>query len=151
MSHPDEGGISGANVVVDCHIRRVADIARLEQSMQRCPACDHFNLADAKTCERCGKPLPSESSSEGSLTGSASPPEDSLEARVLQTARSNGKIAAIKLWREHRGGGLKEAKEAVEALMAEYNVRAGGGSGGCGASVLLMLAALAAVLRLLAG
>ncbi len=40
-------------------------------------------------------------------------PED-----VITAIRAHRKIAAIKLLREHRGVGLKEAKHAVEAYMA---------------------------------
>jgi len=43
------------------------------------------------------------------------PPAD-LEAECRRLYRAGKAIAAIKLYREHTGVGLKEAKEAVEAL-----------------------------------
>lgn len=115
--------------------------------MQRCPACDHFNLADAVACERCGQALSAESPPDAA-TSPSMPAADSFEARVLNTARKSGKIAAIKLYREQRGGGLKEAKEAVEAMMAAHGVTAASG-GGCGTTVLALLVAVAAIIRLL--
>jgi hypothetical protein len=117
--------------------------------MQRCPACDHFNLADATECERCGRTLSSESPDEAASSASSGLTADTFESRVLHTARTSGKIAAIKLYREQRGGGLKEAKEAVEAMMAEHGVTTGAGAG-CGATVLALFVLLLAALRLIA-
>lgn len=118
--------------------------------MQRCPACDHFNLVDEVTCERCGGTLSAESLDAGVAEPAVDPAADSFEGRVLHAARTNGKIAAIKLYREQRGGGLKEAKEAVEAIMAEYGVTVGTSGSGCGTSVLAILIALITIARLLA-
>lgn len=41
------------------------------------------------------------------------------DADVVRLAEGGHKIEAIKLYREIHGGGLKEAKQAVEALAAE--------------------------------
>jgi len=50
-------------------------------------------------------------------TSSASPTTpDSLTADVLQQVRAGRKIEAIKLYRQATGLGLKEAKDAVEAI-----------------------------------
>jgi hypothetical protein len=117
--------------------------------MQRCPSCDHFSAADATECERCGQSLPSESEEGASASSSDATTPDSFEARVLEAARKSGKITAIKLYREQRGGNLKEAKEAVEALMAEHGVTSSTGSG-CGATVLAVVVLLIAVIRLAA-
>ena len=46
----------------------------------------------------------------------ATPPSTDLEDEARELLRSGRKIQAIKLWRERTGMGLKEAKEAVEAL-----------------------------------
>lgn len=83
------------------------------------------------------------------MSPSSGPAADTFEGRVLQTARTSGKIAAIKLYREQRGVGLKEAKEAVEAMMAEHHVTAASGTG-CGATVLALLVVFLAAVRLLA-
>lgn len=44
------------------------------------------------------------------------PSHDMLEREVLQLMHKSQKINAIKLYRQHTGLGLKEAKEAVESL-----------------------------------
>lgn len=45
-----------------------------------------------------------------------------LEGEILSLMQQGQKIQAIKLYREHTGTGLKEAKEAVEALAAQHGV-----------------------------
>ena len=49
-------------------------------------------------------------------------PMEHLEAEVLDIAQQQGKIAAIKHYREAQVCGLKDAKEAVEALLTEHGV-----------------------------
>lgn len=65
-------------------------------------------------------------------------PRDSAEGEVLGLMRSGQKIAAIKRYRETHGGGLKEAKEAVEALAAAHGIESKSGSG-CAAVLALMI------------
>jgi ribosomal protein L7/L12 len=84
--------------------------------MIHCPKCDHFNLADATECERCGQPLAEDPAPTPAIS------TNPLDGQVLAIAGSAGKIAAIKHYREKTGAGLKEAKEAVEQLMARHNV-----------------------------
>jgi hypothetical protein len=48
------------------------------------------------------------------------------------------KIEAIKLYRQQTGAGLKEAKDAVEALAAKHGIIAAKGAG-CAGMVLLMV------------
>jgi ribosomal protein L7/L12 len=69
--------------------------------MNRCPLCRQEIAADDERCPSCGALL-------------AKPLEAELKA-LLDQGR---KIEAIKLYREHTGVGLREAKEAVEALAA---------------------------------
>lgn len=74
----------------------------------------------------------------GGVAGHAlpqSPPTEHLEAEILDIAKNQGKIAAIKRYREARGCGLKDAKEAVDSILAEHGVTARTGTG-C-ATVLL--------------
>ena len=47
-------------------------------------------------------------------------PESELPEDVLAAIQENHKIDAIKLLREHRNLGLKEAKEIVDAYAAEH-------------------------------
>lgn len=49
--------------------------------------------------------------------GIAEPPEPPADP-IRDLARGGNKIGAIKLYREQHGVGLREAKEAVEAIMA---------------------------------
>jgi len=70
-------------------------------------------------------------------------PDDPVEAEVLRLMRGRKKIEAVKFYRENQPGcGLKEAKDAVEAIAAEHGVAASQGSG-CAGAVLLMSATIA--------
>jgi ribosomal protein L7/L12 len=69
----------------------------------------------------------------------ASPKED---ADVLELMRGSKKIQAIKVYRERYGVGLKEAKDAVEALASQHGIASQGS--GCAGVVLLGLVGLAA-------
>ena len=55
------------------------------------------------------------------------------QQEVLILLRERQKIEAIKLYREQNGVGLKEAKEAVEALAAEHGIS----TKGSGCAILL--------------
>ena len=107
--------------------------------MQRCSHCDHFNPPDLTNCERCGGPL-QEPNDDG-----AKPPVLSYEAEVLVTAQESGKIQAIKKYRELTGKGLKDAKEAVEALLEREGVVPNSRSG-CSAMLIVLMIATATVL-----
>jgi len=74
--------------------------------MTRCTFCDHNNPADATRCTNCGAEVP------GSLEAGHESLADTLSA-LIQTGQ---KIEAIKQYRERTQSGLKEAKDAVEAL-----------------------------------
>ncbi|REJ73044.1 MAG: hypothetical protein DWQ34_01115 [Planctomycetota bacterium] len=100
--------------------------------MHRCSHCDHFNPEDATQCERCGAPL--DVAAARQLDDTASPeggPVDPFVREILATAATRGKIAAIKQYREATGSGLKDAKEAVEAMMREHRIVANTGGAGC--------------------
>lgn len=47
---------------------------------------------------------------------------DATENQILELLAAGRKIAAIKLYREQTGRGLKEAKDAVEALAAQHGI-----------------------------
>lgn len=129
--------------------------------MKRCSYCDHFNPDDAVNCERCGGELergrdaPREAESEAESEAEGSPSvapaggQSSIEDEVLQIAREAGKIPAIKVYRELTGAGLKEAKDAVEAILARHGVQSK--ATGCGTAVLLLVACAALVWRAVAG
>ncbi len=60
-----------------------------------------------------------------------------LEANVLNALSRDGKIAAIKFYRERTKVGLKEAKEAVEGIATRHGVAAKGS--GCAGVLLLFV------------
>jgi len=74
--------------------------------MVRCTFCDHKNPSGATRCAECG----------AELLASSEPRSDSVDERLIALVRNGQKIEAIKLYREKTGAGLKEAKDAVEAL-----------------------------------
>ena len=74
--------------------------------MIQCPFCDHINPASATRCTKCGSELP----------GSLEAGHKSLADTLTTLIRTGQKIEAIKQYRERTGSGLKEAKDAVEAL-----------------------------------
>lgn len=78
-------------------------------------------------------------------TTSVPAPATGTEAAVLDIVRSQGKIAAIKRYRELTGCGLREAKSAVEGLMARTGIQAPAGAG-CSTSAILTLCLLTGVL-----
>ncbi len=93
--------------------------------MPKCRFCDHNNPAGTDRCQNCGswieQAVPSELSGQEPRTDSderVPQQPDSLEGQILLLMQQNQKIAAIKLYRQETGFGLKEAKDAVEALAA---------------------------------
>jgi large subunit ribosomal protein L7/L12 len=68
----------------------------------RCVSCQCENPPGVDRCQGCGAHLPEVG--------------DDLESRVFSLMAQGQKIGAIKLYRETTGLGLKEAKEAVEAI-----------------------------------
>ncbi len=75
------------------------------------------------------------------ITDSLSP--NSLEGQIVDLMRKRNKIEAVRLFRRMSGCGLKEAKDAVEALAVKHGINPK--PAGCAGIVLLMIA-LAAVL-----
>lgn len=69
--------------------------------MPRCPSCERGVSAEASFCEGCGAQLV----------------PNPLEARVRAIVAQGRIIEAIKVYREATGAGLKESKDAVEALI----------------------------------
>jgi large subunit ribosomal protein L7/L12 len=74
--------------------------------MTRCTFCDHENPLGATSCAKCHAEL------SGALDAAQQPDVDPL----MDLVRSGKKIEAIKIYRQRMGVGLKEAKDAVEAL-----------------------------------
>jgi ribosomal protein L7/L12 len=99
-------------------------------------------LAEAKQAveriERGENPAAQRPSAPGGETDS---PAGEIEQRLIDLLYAGKKIAAIKLYREQTGLGLKESKEAVEALAERRGISAAR-SGCLGVLMLLFSAAL---------
>jgi large subunit ribosomal protein L7/L12 len=107
--------------------------------MIRCPFCDHKNPPGATRCAECQAELFTSAEDKAEATG-AQP--QSLDGRVLALVTDGRKIEAIKLYRDITGAGLKEAKDAVEALERDGSLpRARKESAGADADVLDLLRA----------
>jgi ribosomal protein L7/L12 len=65
-----------------------------------------------------------------------------FEQEIVSLLQQGRKIAAIKVYRERTGAGLKEAKESVEAIAANRRIFAPTRSGCLGLLLLLMLSLL---------
>lgn len=70
-----------------------------------------------------------------------------LEAEIIGLLQGLKKIEAIKLYRERTGMGLKEAKDAVEAMAAAHGLP-GAAGGGCLSVVLFLATPLLAVVAI---
>lgn len=85
----------------------------------RCTFCDEMNPPTQRNCRSCGAELPGAQS----LADSDVEP-DALTMEVVQIAREQGTIAAIKHYREITDADLAEAKAAVEAMIAGASAEA---------------------------
>jgi hypothetical protein len=56
------------------------------------------------------------------MTRPTSPHGDEFDNQLLDLLKRGQKIEAIKQYRERSGAGLKEAKDAVEALAAQHGL-----------------------------
>ena len=112
--------------------------------MPTCPSCNRSNPAGVELCKNCGARLPVQEPESPPAQADTSPEPadeapDELESQLLSLLRAGKKIQAVKLYREHHTTGLKEAKDAVEALAAQHGITAM--AAGCAS--MLLLAALA--------
>ena len=119
--------------------------------MRKCRICNHDNPAGIDRCQNCGtwieKAVPSALVGQGQESGPASeepiPDPNSMEGQVLALMQGQKKIEAIRLYREQTGAGLKQAKDAVEALAAKQGISPKGA--GCAGMVLLIVMVLAII------
>ena len=86
---------------------------------------------------------------EGLERGTPLPPSEpvdsSFEGQIISLLEQGQKIAAIQLYRAQTGVGLKQAKDFIEALMADQRIKTPAGSGCMGVVILLAFIPLAAV------
>jgi hypothetical protein len=118
--------------------------------MTRCPFCNHENRRHATRCTKCGADLTGgESPGQQEIAQSSSKLVEgttpALEDRVVELLLVRRKIDAIKIYREQTGTGLKDAKDAVEAIGAKRGIPEPKGAG-CSVAAILFIAAIGAVL-----
>jgi len=107
----------------------------------KCPECSNDVSDKAGSCPKCGFPFQNAPQS----------PNEKVDALIEQTILREGKIAAIKLYREHNPKtGLAEAKEYVERIAAKLPpdsapIRA---AKGCSSMIVLCGLVLAGVMAL---
>lgn len=111
--------------------------------MWECPRCGENNPLDVELCKGCGAKRPA--AAKRPLAGEPGGREDSgdadvqpawLEQQLREQLRQGRKIAAIKLYRQQTGVGLKQAKDAVEALARGHQTEPSK-CGGCASALLL--------------
>ena len=113
-------------------------------ALNKCPECARDVSDQAASCPQCGYPI---QRTNGGIPASAGASD--LDALVRRTLIENGKIAAIKLYRERKSGsGLAAAKEYVERIEATVapGRKADSKSAGC-FGLLVALIAGGALLR----
>ncbi|MCA9053689.1 MAG: ribosomal protein L7/L12 [Planctomycetaceae bacterium] len=107
--------------------------------MTTCQFCDHRNPPGQHHCEKCGAELSLEPAApEAAADGE---PSTGLDAEIKRLLQQQGKIAAIKRYREATGVGLAEAKYAVEQFAERTGVASGSGKG-CTTVLAVMLATI---------
>jgi hypothetical protein len=109
-----------------------------------CSQCGTALPSDAKFCPHCAHPVAS------SYAGSA--PE--WEGQVVDLLKQGKAITAIKLYREKTGLGLKEAKDAVEALACREQIplkNSGAQGAGCSGCILLIVCLFLGLMTATAG
>lgn len=107
--------------------------------MPACSFCDHHNAPDCTRCEKCGAELPVDP--QAAQRRAARQQLTGLDAAVADAYEREGIIAAIKLYREATGQGLKESKEAVESIARGAGLPSPRGAG-CGTVAAALVATL---------
>lgn len=75
--------------------------------MPNCPSCNGANSPGTTFCRSCGASIPEPATL-----------NLDLERNVRSLLDQGKKIEAVKLYKDHTGSSLKDAKDAVEALQA---------------------------------
>ncbi len=118
-------------------LRALMAAGRKIEAIKQYRAATGAGLAEAKDAVESlmlGTALPSRESA-----------DSSFEAEIISLLQGGKKIAAIKLYREKTGVGLKEAKDFVEALAADQRIAAPARSGCLSVILLVVLIVICAV------
>ena len=117
-------------------LRALMAAGRKIEAIKQYRAATGAGLAEAKNAVEAlerGESLPSRESV-----------DSSFEGKILSLLKQGQKIGAIKLYREKTGVGLKEAKDFIEALVADQGIAATSRSGCLG--VVLFVAVILLVI-----
>jgi ribosomal protein L7/L12 len=128
IAEENESGRVSSSELVD-RVRALLDAGQKIAAIKAFREATGAGLAEAKEAVEAlerGEPLPSKRR-----------PDDS-EEDLLSLLEQGRKIEAIKLHRERTGAGLKEAKDAVEALAGRHGIKATG----CASIVVLLFVLL---------
>lgn len=117
-------------------IRELVDSGNKIEAVKRYREETGVGLAEAKAAV--------EAISDGHSVSRPDTTDDgSLADQVISLLERGEKIPAVKLYREQKGVGLKEAKEAVERLGEQHGIPASSGAG-CLGMVLMLVGVIAA-------
>src|SRR5579883_2583994 len=86
--------------------------------MPMCRFCNRLNPEGNDRCENCGAWIETEAKPrpDAPKTGEAAEIPADLQEQIRSLMAQGRKIEAIKVYREALGAGLKDAKDAVEAI-----------------------------------
>jgi hypothetical protein len=125
--------------------------------MAQCRFCDQKNASGRTHCEKCGAELPRDFDAPPPEPRPAPAPASGVklpadlsdfERQIATVAAKQGKIAAIMVYRTQHKVGLKEAKDAVEAIIARSGVNPAEGQGCAKSAAMFVLLVLAGGLLL---
>lgn len=114
----------GDDADLESRLRSLLEQGRKIEAIKEYREATGAGLAEAKNAVEAleaGQTLPAK--------GSQKAPAG-FEKELVALLEQGKKIQAIKLYREQTGTGLKEAKDAVEAIAVKYNIPKGSGCAG---------------------
>ena len=109
------------NTNLSAELQALLSEGRKIEAIKRYREATRVGLAEAKAAV--------ESLERGESSSTKQPDDSSFETEIVSLLQGGKKIAAIKLYRERTGVGLKEAKDFIDALAADPRVAATSKSG----------------------
>jgi len=106
---------------IKCDCGNIIAVKLLEKAMKKCPYCKENVIYDKASggkaiCAGCKKEFTIENSKENIITPVS---DEEIRKMVIEITDESSKVEAIKYYRNATGAGLLEAKEAVEAILAQ--------------------------------
>jgi len=123
---------------IEAEIRELLVLGDKIAAIKRYREATGGGLAEAKTAVEFMESV-------GSVPERLQPDNPDLTHQIVNLLGRGEKIAAVKLYREQTGSGLKEAKEAVERIGQQHGIPASSGAGCLG----IVLVGIAVVISLL--